>query len=242
MIRASAVIFLRLWIRKVTGLENIPSQGPAIFVSNHRSYYDFFMIGCLLKKYIVFIANNKIKQTSIISWFTKTNYVIYIEPEHPGVTFFHSIIRHIKLNRFIIIYPEATRSRTGKMLKPKDGFVRLAIKTNVPIIPVAIKGTYDILPPNKRIPRLRRCTVDIGEKIYVSPENHLFKDIYLRKNNVGKATSLTGEEIKEMAFRIMNRIRISAGEEWDDDALAEIGKLDKWNKNTDDLLSRKIKG
>ena len=220
-IRVVFVFIFRLWIKEVNGFENLPLNGPAILVSNHRSYFDFFIIGCLLKRYIVFIANNKIRETFFVGWFTKTNYVIYIEPDNPGIAFFRDIIRHLELGRFIIIYPEGTRSRSGKMLSPKDGFVKLAMKTKIPIIPVAIKGAYDILPPSKHLPRFKRCSVTIGHRINISPDEQLFKDIFIRSKDRGVSNFLDREGINEIAFRIMDKIRILAEERWDEVVLVK---------------------
>ena len=121
------------------------------------------------------------------------------------------------------------------MLKPKEGFVKLAIKANVPIIPVAMKGTYEILPPSRRVPRLKRCKVIIGKKAYISAENPMFRDIFLRREGVDKTGNLTKEETQEIAFRIMNNIRLLANEKWDATALTEICKFKKngYNFNLD---------
>ena len=230
--RLILALFLRTWVREVIGIENIVLDSPAIFVSNHLSYCDFLIIGSLLRKYIVFVANKEINQTFFFGWFTKVNHVVYVDRDNPGFSFFKDILRHLEKGRSIVIYPEGTRSRTGKMFKPKEGFVKLAIKARVPIIPVAMKGTYEILPPHRFIPRLKRCSVIIGERIFISPENNIFKDIFLRRKNSGKSTNLTKEETKEIAFRIMDRIRVLANEDWDESALEEISRFQRRHKTS----------
>jgi len=218
IVRLSVFGFFKLWVKDVKGLDNIPQRGPAIFISNHLSYYDFLVFGSILRAYIVFLAQKKIKETFLIRWFTKFHTVVYIDKDKPGYSFFKEIIRQLGGGRLVVIYPEGTRSRTGKMAIPKPGFVKLAMKTNVPIIPVALKGTYEILPPHKHIPRLKKCEVTVGKKIYISPDNPDFKDIFFRKKGDRKFGKLTDENLQEIAVRIMDKIRISAGEEWDDSA------------------------
>jgi 1-acyl-sn-glycerol-3-phosphate acyltransferase len=105
------------------------------------------------------------------------------------------------------------------MFKPKEGFVKLAIKANVPIIPVGMKGTYEILPPDKRIPRLKRCKITIGERIDISSENPMFKGITFIKKGANKSFTLNDKDTQEVAFRIMDKIRLLADEEWDESAL-----------------------
>jgi 1-acyl-sn-glycerol-3-phosphate acyltransferase len=217
--RFVVMLFFRTWIKEVVGMKNIP-KGPAIFVSNHLSYYDFLVFGSLLNHYSVFVASKKVGESFLVGWFTKLSHVVYVDQERPGFTFFRDIIRHLEKGRSVIIYPEGTRSRTGKMFKPKEGFVKLAIKANVPIIPVAMKGTYEILPPDKHIPRLKRCKITIGQKIYISPENPMFKDISFIKKDVNKSFTLNNEDTQKIAFRIMDKIRLLADEEWDESALS----------------------
>jgi len=217
---------LRLWIKETIGSENIPSKGPAIFVSNHLSYFDFLLCAAVLSKnYIVFLAQRKIKHISVVRWFTKFDNVVYVDRNYPGYTFFKELMRHLDADRFLVIYPEGSRSRTGKMGMPKLGFVKLAMKANVPIIPVAMNGTFEILPPSSRIPRLKRCKVFIGKRMYISPDNPEFHDIFFRHGVNKKLGNLTDEELQKIAVHIMDKIRILAEEEWDNNAAAKIRKI-----------------
>ncbi|MFA4889212.1 MAG: lysophospholipid acyltransferase family protein [Candidatus Omnitrophota bacterium] len=215
------------------GTHNIPTRGPVIFVSNHLSYYDFLVFGAILRNYIVFLAQKKIRKTFLISWFAKLHNVIYVDKDYPGYSFFKELIRNLEARKQLVIYPEGSRSRTGKMLKPKIGFIKLAMKTNVPIIPVAMKGTYEILPPQKRIPRLRRCNVIIGKKIYISPDNPEFTDIFAKQSIGKRFMNLSDEGLQEIAVRIMDNIRVLAEEEWDDSVAVQMRNLTK-------LAARKI--
>lgn len=214
-IRLIVFAFFRLWIKDIAGFEKIPQDRPAILVANHLSYYDFLVLGALFRRQIVFIAVKKIKQTFLIRWLAKLHIVIYINRDHPGITFFRDIMRYLALGRLVVIYPEGTRSRTGKMLKPKAGFVKLAIKANIPIIPIGIKGTYRILPPHRYIPRLARCKVVAGKKMYVSPSNPEFEDIFFGNRENPKLGKLTKNQMQKISIRIMDKVRLLAGEEWD---------------------------
>jgi len=224
-LRLAVFNFFKLWIREIDGLENIPKRGPAIFICNHLSYYDFLIFGSIMRDYIVFLAQKKINETFFVKWFTRFHNVVYVDKDKPGTTFFKNVIKYLESKKMLMIYPEGTRSRSGKMLAPKPGFVKLAMRANVPIIPVALKGTYEILPPHRHIPRLRKCKVVIGKKIYISPENPDFSDIFFRRKGERKFGNLTDEEMQEVAIILMNKIRMWSEQEWDGSAREEINKL-----------------
>ena len=102
------------------------------------------------------------------------------------------------------------------MLPPKPGFVKIALKTGAPIIPIAMRGTYDILPPHRKIPSLKRCDVVVGEPMFLNKKNPLLRDIFLRaKDEIGE------DDEKEIAYRVMQKVREMSGQEWQEDAMPE---------------------
>lgn len=225
----------RLWLRRVDGFENIPTREPAIIVSNHLSYYDFFVLASVLKKQTVFVAAKGLNQRSFVGWFMKLDTILYVDRDKPGYGVFKQLMSHLKFRKLIVLYPEATRSRSGKMLAPKSGFVKLAMKANVPVIPIAMKGTYDILPPHKRVPSLKKCDVIIGKKIYISPSTPLLRDIFFRRRGQRRFDVLQESELSEIAFRVMNQVRLMADEAWDESAKLLAQKLGVGENNLSSL-------
>jgi len=217
------IVFFRSWIKKIDGIENIDLKRPVIFVANHRSYFDFILLGAIFTKNVVFLAEKKISKTFFIKYLAKFYEVIYIDRDNPGLSFFKKLIKCIEDGKSIIIFPEGTRSRSGKMLLPKIGFVKLAMLTTTPIVPVAIKGTYEILPPHKVLPKFKKCEIVFCKKFYISPDNSEFKDIFLKKG-IKKFSKLTKEDLQKIAIRVMEKIRVLTNEEWDETALKKINE------------------
>ncbi|HOX11026.1 MAG TPA: lysophospholipid acyltransferase family protein [Candidatus Moranbacteria bacterium] len=228
------------WLDRVDGLENIPWGEPAIIASNHLSYFDFFVLASFLEKQTVFIATKGLDQRQFVGWFMKLDTIIYVDRDKPGYSFFKEIIRQAKNKKLIVIYPEGMRSRSGKMLPPKTGFIKLALLCGIPVIPLAMKGTYEILPPHRHLPKFTRCSIEIGSKIYLSPSNPILKDIFYRCAQSKKFSDLTDEGIEEIAFRIMNQVRVMAGQEWDDTAVLKAKQYGLLPHSTVAVLSQTL--
>ena len=169
----------RLWLKQIYYIERLPDTGPCIIVSNHTSYVDWIILSSIYReKYLVFLGNKELHKRPVVNWLMKLNVLIYISPDNPGYSYFREVVWRLKKGHVVVIYPEGTRSKSGRMIEPKLGFVKLAISTGVPIVPIGLKGAYEILPPNKSLPKLRRCEVFVGEKIIINKYNPLFKDIF----------------------------------------------------------------
>lgn len=212
----------RLWVAEVHGFQKIPMNEGAVIVSNHLSYFDFWILSAVLKHNTVFIAVKNLDKRGIVGWTMKLNTIVYVDRDKPGASFFKKIMWYLTDQaRSVVIYPEGTRSRSGRMLVPKPGFVKLALKAGVSIIPVAMRGTYDVLPPEGHFPRFRKCDVYILDKTYISPSNPEFYDIFFGKKGDRRFEDLNDDELQEIAFRIMDRVRMHAGQEWEPEALLE---------------------
>jgi HAD superfamily hydrolase (TIGR01490 family) len=207
----SVVFFgFRLWLRRIHNPEKLPKAGPALIVSNHVSYYDWSVLASVLRKQTVFLGAKDLQTRPIVRWLIKLNTLIYIDRDNPGLSYFREVIRQLREKQVVVVYPEGRRSRTGKRQPARLGFIKLALVAKVPIIPVGMKGTYEILPPHKRLPRFKRCEIFVGDPIFVSPESALFQDLFALAPD-----HLSEEILQEMAERVMDEIAKMLGPEWD---------------------------
>ena len=212
--RLLVYIGFRLWLKRIHNVRGLPEKGPAIIISNHTSYYDWSVLSAVYnKKYLVFLGARELLNRPIVSWLMKLNILIYVDREHPGFSYFREVVRRLKQGHIVVIYPEGKRSNSGKMIQPKTGFVKLAMIADAPIIPIGMKGTYDILPPHKKIPRFRKCEIYVDKPIFINRKNPLFKDIFSKEHD---DHNLSEHGLAEIAVRIMDRIAKMTGQEWDD--------------------------
>lgn len=228
----------RLWLRKIHNPEKLPKQGPALIISNHVSYFDWAVLSSVLRKRAVFVGAKELLTRPIVRWLMKLNTLIYIDRENPGITFFKEVINQLKEEeQIVVIYPEGQRSRNGTRQRAKLGFVKLALATNTPIVPVGMKDTYKILPPHKWVPRLKRCEIFVGDPIFVTPEANLFKDIFTR---IADRRILGDDVLQEMAERVMDRIAGMLGPEWDAGILQQRKNRLARTENQKDVQSAAI--
>ena len=184
------------YMKKITGLANIPKDTGFIIAANHASYMDHLIISTIfvnhLNKKVHFLA----KKEHFDNWYKKAFHkwadAIPIDRKAGGKDALKWAVRALKKGKVISIHPEGTRSTTGKLLKAKTGIVRLALAAKVPVLPVGLIGTYDILPKGKLIPKLKRAEMHIGKLMY-------FDEYYGKENDYKVLRSITTKIMKEIA-------------------------------------------
>lgn len=160
------------------GTANIPQSGPAIVISNHLSYADVLFFGQFLFKNgraPRFIGKRSIFDVPIIGRILLAAGQIPVDREstHASKALDHAVAA-LKAGHLIGIYPEGTLTRDENLwpMVARTGAARLAIITQLPIIPVAAWGIAEVLPPYSKVPRIWRrskITLRAGKAIDMSP-------------------------------------------------------------------------
>lgn len=164
---------LRLGFRpRIEGLEHIPDDGAAIVAGNHLSFSDHFLMPAIIKRRITFLAKAEyftgpgIKGKLTAAFFHSIG---QIPVDRSGKEAGQAAIREglgvLSKGELLGIYPEGTRSHDGRLYKGKVGVAVMAIRAGVPVIPCAMVGTFEIQPPGKVVPRIKRVTIRFGEPL-----------------------------------------------------------------------------
>lgn len=159
---------------EIDGIENLKNlEQPVIFVSNHLSNSDGLILNRVLKKFKpFFVAGVKLASNPVSRIGLEAVNIIPIHPNTPDTEALRKCIEKIKEGKSILIFPEGTRSRTGKMIEGKKGVVLIAKKTGAKIVPLGLTGTEKLMPINDKDMSTEKFTnanvkVTIGEPFYL---------------------------------------------------------------------------
>jgi glycerol-3-phosphate dehydrogenase (NAD(P)+) len=140
--RALMQPFFHLYFRlSRIGRENIPTSGPVIFASNHRSFLDPFIIGVLSRRPIYYVAKSEIFKNPFVAWFVSSLGAFPVRRGAGDPDMLATAKAILERGDCVLIFPEGTRTRPGSLGRPKRGVGRLALETGAPVVPVALIGT-----------------------------------------------------------------------------------------------------
>jgi 1-acyl-sn-glycerol-3-phosphate acyltransferase len=136
---------------KIEGMENLRGKGPYIFMSNHQGSYDIFALLGHLPYQFKWLAKKELFSTPFFGWVMAAAGYISIDREgtRKTVEAMNVAAQKIRDGMSVVIFPEGSRSPDGSIQPFKKGGFTLAIKSKVPIIPIAISGSRDVMPKDK---------------------------------------------------------------------------------------------
>jgi len=199
--KRTLVQFVRLYIRKIKGINNIPIKRGMIIACNHSSFADDLLLPCTiiphLNKKLHIYVNSMFFKNPILRNFLYWGGCIPVDvgrrkkSEKTNIKAFKTAINFLKKDEIMGIFPEGHRSYDQKLREGKTGVAKLALSAQVPIIPVGIRGSSVILPKGAYCLRFKRCEVIIGKPMY-------FEKYYKQQNNK--------KVLKEVTHKIMQEI------------------------------------
>jgi len=172
----------KILIKEVRGLENLPKRN-FILASNHQSYLDIIVDAylCVPRKFH-FIGQIE-GWKGILKWLIRFVYflsgVIPLDrqSDESRENVLEEAVEVLKGGDILIIYPEGRRSINGEIQKGKFGAAKIFLKTGVPISPVGIKGTFEILPPKGKLKIKKIIKINIGQLLFFEKEFQTSKNL-----------------------------------------------------------------
>lgn len=153
---------------RVTGLEHLPADGPAILCANHLSNIDPVLVGVVVRRPVVYLGKREYFR-GVLGWLFRSAGVVPVAREG-GSAAQAALDRGVEVLRYgavLGIYPEGSRSPDGRLYRGRTGPIRLAVRSGAPLVPVGITGTREVMPPQAWLPRPRRVAVAIGPPMWI---------------------------------------------------------------------------
>lgn len=133
----------------VAGLENLP-KGPALLVSNHEGNFDIPVLLSVIPKPFGFISKKEVQKFPIIPIYMEEMNCVFLDrsDRRSALKSISDTVEKLQQGHSILIFPEGTRSKGEGLGEFKAGFMRIAKDAGVPIVPIAISGTSEIMEKN----------------------------------------------------------------------------------------------
>jgi 1-acyl-sn-glycerol-3-phosphate acyltransferase len=152
---------------KVTGLDKIDTSKPHVYAVNHASALDIPVLYVYLPFQFRIVFKKELLSYPIVGWQLKRSGQVCIDQQKPtnSIAAIRSAVKSLKAGMPLVIYPEGGRTPDGEIKPFLPGAFFLAIKAQVDIVPVALVGTYELLPMNTYHIKCRPLEMRVGEPI-----------------------------------------------------------------------------
>lgn len=150
---------------EVSGLENIPKE-TCVFIGNHSSILDIPILLYTVDRNLGFIAKKEMMKIPVIGYWLEKTKSVPLDRDNPrsAIKSINDGINNINEGCSMVIFPEGTRSKDGKVGEFKKGSLKLATKSKVPIVPVSIDRASRSFEDNRKF-RPAKIKVVFGEKV-----------------------------------------------------------------------------
>jgi 1-acyl-sn-glycerol-3-phosphate acyltransferase len=185
-----------IWRPHVHGLDNLPSSGPLILASNHRSFIDSVVIPAVTPRPVNFLAKSDyfegrgLKGRLVKEWFVTFGAMpVDRDDSRAALASLDTALAVLAEGGAFGIYPEGTRSRDGRLYRGRTGVAQLALTSGAPIVPVGLIDTDRLQPVGSNRPRLVRITVKFGDGVPAGKARREITDTVM-----AEIQKLTGQE------------------------------------------------
>ncbi|MGA0565792.1 lysophospholipid acyltransferase family protein [Rathayibacter sp. KR2-224] len=173
----------------VIGLENVPKDGAVILASNHLSFIDSLFLPLVVNRHVSFLAKSDyFTRRGPIGWLMKTfmKATGQLPIDRGGGPASEASLNTglgvLARGEILGIYPEGTRSPDGRLYRGRTGVARMILEGHVPVVPVVMIGTQEIMPIGSRLPRVRRVGVVFGDPLDFSRFEGLEGDRFILRS------------------------------------------------------------
>jgi 1-acyl-sn-glycerol-3-phosphate acyltransferase len=141
----------------------VPQTGAVILASNHASFIDPPLVGSALHRPINYLARESLFRFPGIGALLRSWNAVPVDRDGGGASGLKAILERLLAGGGIILFPEGTRTRDGKLQPARSGIGLIVIKSQAPVVPVRTFGTFEAYGRNQKLPHPKRVAVKYGE-------------------------------------------------------------------------------
>jgi len=151
-------VLCRIWYgailrTRVIGADNIPASGAFILAANHVSNWDPPFLGTFIDREVCYMGKEELFSNPVMAWVCRSLHVFPVRRGAADKSAIKTAVKILREGKCFGIFPEGTRSKTGKLGRAEAGVSLIAAMTKAPIIPAAIVGTEKIFSRAEFLPR-----------------------------------------------------------------------------------------
>lgn len=150
---------------RVFNAERVPQSGAVILAANHASFLDPPLIGAGLNRPINYLARENLFRFPGVGALLRSWNSVPVDRDGGGAAGLKAILDRLLAGGGIILFPEGTRTRDGRLQPARSGIGLIVIKSDAPVVPVRTFGTFEAYGRNQKLPRPKRIAVKYGEPI-----------------------------------------------------------------------------
>ena len=177
-------VFPRLWAKlfciltlvKVTvkGRENVEKNTSYVFVCNHQGAYDIFAVYGYLNHQFRWMMKRSLEKIPLVGYSCKVSGHIMVDNSSPSATrlTMEKAERQLRGGMSLVVFPEGARTWNGKMRPFKRGAYMLAVEFGLPVVPITIDGSFDVMPRFKKLPHWGHIVLTIHKPIEAVAGKH----------------------------------------------------------------------
>lgn len=161
----------RLWGSwEIVGDDKIPRAGGVIVAGNHVSYVDPPLIGAAIRRECRFMARHDLWKNRFLAWLLPRLGAYPIVRNKPDRAGLRATLEHLEKGYVVVMFPEGTRSRDGRLQPAEPGLALIVRKAGVPVVPAAVIGTREMMPVGSSRIRRARLKVVFGDPLYFTAD------------------------------------------------------------------------
>ncbi|MBL9134213.1 MAG: 1-acyl-sn-glycerol-3-phosphate acyltransferase [Verrucomicrobiales bacterium] len=164
--RLSRLVFALYFRVRSAGADNVPAHGPFILASNHASFADPPLVGSECLRPISYLARETLFSNPVFGHVLRRVGCVPVDRDGASGKGLKTILERLLEGDGIILFPEGTRSTDGQLQKGRAGVGLIVLKSQAPVVPVRVFGTFEAFGRRHSVPRPRPVAVRFGPPLH----------------------------------------------------------------------------